>query len=388
MGRVLFRVFILVVIAFHVSQWRLRKDRSDGLCLRPPDRRGPSFGASGSVSGCRFPARNPSVVADGRWVFLPLAKPPVETPGHSRAQARAWIERALPQWPGARGLALAVWLGETSGLPEGMARLYLEGGLLHLLALSGQHVASLWLLIHGSLSWGAGLANRHRWSRALYPFAHAYLPLVAAAILLVLNPGNQPMARAAGMLAAYRLLRVRGLRSGPIQLACTCLALLLVFSPERVASDSFLLSGLATVLLCAWIENAGQGSPVATYVSLSWAMPVLLLPISAYFFGQVAWTAPVNGLVLGWTWSLLWVPWGFLAPVVGSLPGSASGMAGAEQLWLWFAASNVSAGPWVAWGYQPVWRPNGWETLALEALCIALVFGARNALRRKLLRHE
>jgi predicted membrane metal-binding protein len=363
-------------VAVHLGQWRLRKDQLDGLCGRPAPRKGPAFPPGGPVSGCRFPPRNPSVVADGRWVFRPVATPALPVSRTKlRESTRAWLKRALPQ-EGLFGLAIAVWLGDASCLPEGMARLYREGGLLHLLALSGQHVASLWLLVHAALALCAGWANQRARRRVLFWTLQTYLPLFAAAFLVILNPGNEPMARAAGMLLAFRFLRARGLSVRALQVACSSLALLLVFSPSRVASDSFALSGIATLLLCVWLENNPSRSIFATYFGLAWAMPVLLLPVSAFFFGQVAWTAPVNSWVVGWTWSLIWVPLGFLLPLLSPFEPV---LAVLEIGWGWFAASNAWATPWVEWGFQPVWRPTWIETLALEGLCVACVLGRLQA---------
>jgi competence protein ComEC len=342
------------------------------------------------VPVCRFPARNPSVVQDGRLAFRPIAvRPPSADRNRAREWVRAAIDTRLARWPGLRALSLAVWLGETSTLPDGLALLYRQGGLLHLLALSGQHVAALWLIVAGVLASVAPFAVRFESARRAYFWIGKGAPLLGAAFLVWINPGNEPMARAAAMLAAIGILALRRLRATGLQLACTSVAVLIVLSPERLASDSFLLSAVATVFLCAWMLDGKKVPGWRQYFSLSLVMPVLLLPISAFFFGQVALMAAPNALLVGWVWSVAWVPLGFAAPFLAAF----FPLTLLEKGWTFFLETQTQFAPWIAAGYRAVPRPTWLETVAWEVLAVVCVFGGRRwwaqAWRRRVKkRHE
>lgn len=382
----IFWVFVFVMMAVHLCLWRLDKNRSEGECrawaghLRP--------GKPAPVSGfrCRFPARNPGVVEDGRLAFLPWAIS--REAGGLRTGARelfmSWVQTRLTRWPKVRGLSLAVWFGQTSELPAGFKQLYRESGLLHILALSGQHVASLCLVFNALLGFLARFAISHHTARTAYRIAGRSLPIAGALALWILNPANEPVARATAMLLAYSILSTIGLRVGALQIAASCSAILLLLSPERMASDSFLLSALATLYLCAWISNA---DPFAAnwkqYLSLSLVMPILLLPACAFFFAKISPMAGVNGILVGWIWSLVWVPLGFLAPV---LPSGLLDLS--EWIWRGFCAAQDKVSFWMAWGYRSVLRPTWFEWLLAQSALTILVFGTRRKLTQWLKTHE
>jgi competence protein ComEC len=285
---------------------------------------------------------------------------------------RAWFSRfvqaRLGKWKGLRGLARAVWLGDAAGLPEGMAALYREGGLLHLLALSGQHIASFWLVVRAALWAAAPLLVRSACGRWLFACAPALAASVGALFLCALNPGNEPMARATSMLLLFTLLRSRGLACSGAQLAASAAALLLLANPSRAASDSFCLSAIATAFLCVGFDKWGTGWRAT--LALCLAMPLLMLPVGAFFFATVAPMAPLNGLLLGGIWSLGWIPLGFAAPF---LPDGVLCLL--EGVWAGFAGMHETAREWVTAGYRPVPRPSLCEWALLQMAVCWSVFG-------------
>ena len=56
------------------------------------------------------------------------------------------LEHVFKGYPGLLAFELAVWTGKTEGLPAFFKTFYKEGGLLQVLALSGQHVAAMVLV--------------------------------------------------------------------------------------------------------------------------------------------------------------------------------------------------------------------------------------------------
>lgn len=392
MYRIGFRLFFFALLVLYLGQWRLhRQDEETHCALQKPFRRVGNRSVSrltAPESGLRcLPpgVRNPGAVADGRLFFRPVVAPPVAA--WRKRLRENWarsLEQVLAPFEGLRALSQAVWLGEAKALPGAMSQLYREGGLLHLLALSGAHIGSLWLLLQGGLALLAPWANRSAGSRVLFGFLHQGPVLLLAAWLTVLNPGNEPLARASTMFFFHRLLAWRGKQVSGIQLLCSSSAFLLLMRPERVASDSFLLSTAATFFLCVWIMDDKKGNILSQYLSLSFALPLLLLPCGAFFFAKFPVMAAINGVLIGWLWTLIWVPLGFVVAVAIWLPPFFfhAIFMGAEASWQGFVASQTAASPWIGWGYVSVLRPSWLELGCLETFLLLSLAGARRMLQR------
>ncbi len=336
---------------------------------------------------CRVPLKNPGAMEDGRMglrergvnvrgAIRLLEKAPLWQ--RAREVFRARLDRVLSTIPGMHGLALAVWLGETALLPPFWMPLYREGGLLHILALSGQHVVALLFLVHflGRMVWPFAAAYRVR--RALGA-AQRWLPIAAAGVLCVLNPFNQPIHRAAFLLVAGQVIASRGVRVSGLQLVASSVALALLCVPLRLGSDSFALSAVATG--CLFAATAGRGWKAFCFLNV--AMPFLLLPATLFLFAKISPMAWVNGVLLAWIWGVFWIPLGFAVGILAAvLPvaGLASGLAGFEGLWNGFVMLHVYAGPSMAAGYRTTLRPTVFETVLLQVLVGILVGGAARQL--------
>lgn len=296
------------------------------------------------------------MVEDGRWALKSLQSPPpwAERPRLKwRACWESFLRWALADTPGLRALALAVWLGDARELPKGFAESYRAGGILHVLALSGQHFVSL-LLLFKALQWGlAPWACRRRWLRRGLVAADSVLPLVAVLFLVGINPGNAPILRAGVLWGAVTCVRACGLVVGPVQMILSTIGILIVADPSSLAANSFLLSAAATAML-GWLLDAQTSQGWRLYVLVSLAMPVLVAPWVAFCFAKVSWLAPLHGLVWGGVWSLVWVPLGFLAPGLAFLPAGNW----ADAAWGVFAESQRVLAPVFGWGYASVWRPT------------------------------
>ncbi len=380
------RLFLLLLLVAILCQWRISRQTEESHCalVQRVRREGISNFTQGrhrfSDLKCANPAlRNPGVVADGRLAFRPIVRSEVPV---WRAQLRAdWsllLSRSLRPWPGLSGLSQAVWLGEAGALPGSMFQLYLEGGLLHLLALSGAHLGSLWLLLRLLLLPVAFFAVRVELGRALYQPIQNIPMLLLVVGLVGLNPGNEPLVRAATMFFIHAGLSLKGRRVPSSQLLGVSTAVLICLRPERLASDSFLLSTVATGLLCVWFIDDKKSGYLEKYVSVSVAMPLLMVPWGAFLFAKVPWMAPFNGLVLGWIWGVLWVPVGFLAVALSVfLPGAIGFplLAGLEATWQAFVSVQTRYNESISWGYVSVIRPTWCELMVLEALIfVSLLF--------------
>jgi predicted membrane metal-binding protein len=259
-----------------------------------------------------------------------------------------------------------------------MAVLYREGGLLHLLALSGAHLGSLWWLVRGILFLLAPWTNRSAFGRWLHRLMEQGLSGGLVAWLVWINPGNEPLERASFMFFFFHLLACRGKRVGALQLLGSCTALLVLAKPERLASDSFLLSVVATFFLFLWSAEAGEPMPrLKNYLLGCAVLPIFLLPVSAFFFAKISLMAIPNGILLGWVWSLVWVPLGFLSGIAVAIPECGRVFAGTEGVWQLFVWAQEAARPWMAWGYISVVRPTWWEVVLMEGVLFNALMSGR-----------
>lgn len=182
------------------------------------------------------------IIARAR-VAARLGRVPRTEPWWQRAAGwgRARI-RELPWGPAARGLALAMWIGDLDDLPESSMHAYQALGLIHVLSVSGFHLGLVWLGIAALRSW---LPRQIRPAATL-----AGVALIWAFVAVV---GFAPSAvRSAAMLTVVGASLVvfgRGLR-GIDSFALAQVGLLAV-APEYAHQLSFQLSS-AAVLGLIW----------------------------------------------------------------------------------------------------------------------------------------
>lgn len=334
---------------------------------------GATFGRRVTVSGrlrCVVPRRNPAAVADGRHAFagptlyltgsrlrVRLEGAPAPWPARLSHAYRDWITRRLAPYPGLRGLAVAVWTGDASGLPQTLRDLYREGGLLHLIALSGQHVGALAGLLALGLKGLGGAAGLARWGWGLRTalWLAGFQGVVAGVWLGVTGFGLPPLQRALAMAFALELVRWRGLHVGATQAVASAAALLLLWDPALAESPGFLLSCAGT-----WLLQKTRG-----YLAASLLMPLLMAPLGAFYFGRFSWLSPLYNLALGGLWGLVLIPAGFLLPWLPDLPW-------AETLWEKGVAVHERVGETLGTGSLVVPRPSPVEVGLLVMGSLAL----------------
>ncbi len=320
---------------------------------------------------CRRPARNPgwgaapggSLSASGPKFRSWKTAERIGWAALVRAKFRAWISRTLARWPGLRALSMATWTGDAGALPESLRELYLEGGLLHILALSGQHVlvlAAILSLVGKTLVPLAARFGPKNFAR--YAAAGKLRLLISAIVLAAVSDGLAPLRRALAMVLFWEGLQRRRFHVGPLALLAGSAAAALVFDPALVESPSFLLSVVATAFV----------GRLAGYRRVSWVMPVLTGPLTALFFARVAWLAPLGNFLLGGIWGLLWLPMGFVAPfLAGVLPHSFGN--NAERIWTAFLGLQDRAAQVGPLAYGAVIRPWVLEAIAWETLLVILL---------------
>jgi ComEC/Rec2-related protein len=366
---------VLCFFAFlSIGNWRLSKDKAESECAeyamslwRPGTRFALSERSGNRDNKCLVRSRNPGSTEDRRTLYLPKVQKKADrnTEFPWRGAFERVLANSLAKWPGIRGLAKAVWLGETEELPEGMVERYREAGLAHLLALSGAHIVSLFLIVRVLLWMSAPILARWVMTRRLFPSLHSWSHLLGAILLAALNPTNEPMVRATVMVVVAHWLHGLRLSVTRSQWVASCAAILLLHSPERAASEGFLLSATATGILFLVLDEVSRERRLFyQYFWVCATMPVLLWPVTAFCFGKVSLLAPVSGLLMSGVWSFVWVPAAFLVlPLVLCLPCERV-LVVLEAAWQWFAQWDVVFGVWMTKGYVPVVRPT-WIEMGL-----------------------
>ena len=250
------------------------------------------------------------------------------------------LAEALPE-PQA-SLAQGVLLGMRSGIPETVEADFARSGTAHLLAISGLHVTIIAGLVLGL---AARLFGRRR-------HMHVWLALTAVWLYALLAGMQAPVSRAAIMASLFLIAEMLGRqRSTPTALAFAA-AVMVAVNPTLLWEASFQLSFVAMlglVVLTPHLQSLGQrataslagdnaqGLVAATVgylvdnLAVTLGVIIAVWPIIAYYFGIVAWVAPLATLL-----ALPALPW-----VLGS-----SGLAAA--LGAIFLPLGQAAG-WIAW---------------------------------------
>ncbi|GAA0532662.1 ComEC/Rec2 family competence protein [Chitinophaga japonensis] len=205
-------------------------------------------------------------------------------------QARAWCVHTLQQYVGggqASALAAALLIGYRYDLDKDMVQAYTNAGVVHIIAISGMHLA----LIYATLLWLLQWWPAHRFSNIIKAaiiisllWAFACVTGAAASIL-----------RAAVMFTAIAIgqLVLNRYTSTYNTLAASAF-LLLCYDPWLLLDAGFQLSYLAVlgILLCyrplydLWVIRNKWLSRCWAAMAVTLAAQVFTLPVCLYYFHQ------------------------------------------------------------------------------------------------------
>lgn len=229
-------------------------------------------------------------------------------------------------------------LGERNEVPSDLREDFIVTGVMHLLAISGQQVALVALLLVGLLT------------VLRVPPLPRFLLLSATLGYYVLLTGASPSVTRAGIMAVTVLgASVVQRRPDLFQALGVAAAAILLAEPNQLFDPGFLLSFaavLAIVLLPPVVLRAAPGITAAAarrrWTDLAWKGAVVSVaaglgtaPIAAYFFGRVS--------LVGFAANLFVVPLSSLALVLGMLALAAS------FVWSWLAVGYAAAAEASAW---------------------------------------
>jgi competence protein ComEC len=221
----------------------------------------------------------------------------------------------------ALALSMALLMAETADLPADTASAFRDGGVAHVLALSGLQLALAAALLHRAVSrTRLGLAARDA------------VVLLACAAYAAFAGGGAPVARAALMVAVFLGGRLLGRPTSPAQALGLSAFALLASDPGNLVDIGFLLTFGAVAGLAAF------GAPLASFLATSGLRPRLLgdalaatagaelavFPVQAFVFRVVPLSGLATNLVAVPLSTLQLLAAGALLPLLLASPVTAS----------------------------------------------------------------
>lgn len=252
---------------------------------------------------------------------------------------------------------LGLGMGERLDVPREIKDLMRETGTLHLMAISGLHIALaaslVWLLARGLQF----LLPSHR--------VHWQMPLLAglcfAAFYAWLTGLQPPALRTAIALAVLAILRIAARQWSPWQVWGCCIAAILISDPLAVLSQSLALSAFAVAALIFWFQwlplpdwhRARRIRPLLNLIHLQVGMLMLLMPLQVLIFHGFSISSLVANLFAVPLVTFVSVPLILLGMLLHLLP-----LAALESV-VWFAADKSLA--WLFWLLMRL--PDGWQNV-------------------------
>ena len=203
-------------------------------------------------------------------------------------------------------LLTALALGERFRFTEQHWADFRRTGTSHLVAVSGMHVALLGIVVFALVRWA--------WLRLPAPVASFDLEVAAGASLLAtayyaaLTGFAVPAQRSLVMIVIALAALASRRRLGATQVVAATLVVVLVFDPFAPLAASFWLSFVAVAVLLALaaprpLARVTEGPlrrcarAALELARLQWSIGLALLPLTAWYFGEISVVGPVVNLV-------------------------------------------------------------------------------------------
>lgn len=242
-------------------------------------------------------------LATGGHVRVIRGEGPLAALERGRSYVSQRLHATLP--PATAPLAQALALGDGGAVPRGLRDVWARAGLAHLLAVSGLHVGMVALLVFGGVRFlGA------RWpalvARVSARRLAASVTLVTVMLFCVWTGAAVPVVRATWMAAALLGAQILGRPHSALNALGVAGTALLLVDPLAVYDVGFVLSfSTVTVLLllprfeldpsARWYLRMGRAALMV--VGTSVVLLAVTAPLTALYFGHVAWLSPISNLV-------------------------------------------------------------------------------------------
>ncbi|EGQ5298839.1 ComEC family protein [Enterobacter hormaechei subsp. hormaechei] len=283
-----------------------------------------------------------------------------------RAQYLTSLQNTLSayQWG---AVILGLGMGERLSVSREIKNLMRETGTMHLMAISGLHIALaasvIWFLARGIQFFLPG-----RWIIWQIPLLAG---LIFAAFYAWLTGLQPPALRTVIALVVLAALKMSGRQWSPWQVWLTCVAAILIFDPLAVLSQSLALSAFAVAALIFWYQwlplaHWQRGWCLRTLITLLYlqvGMLLLLLPLQVLIFHGFSLSSLVANLFAVPLVTFISVPLILLGMFLHLFP-----VAALESI-VWLAADKSLAG--LFWLLMRL--PNGWQDVDERWQCLTLL---------------
>jgi hypothetical protein len=288
---------------------------------------------------------------------------------------REALQDLLRPYPHLKGIVWAVWTGDSRELDPDLVEMYRAGGLLPLVALSGQHVSVLVVMVRALVGLFGKLIFRFKLAREYYRIWDLILPSLASFLLALTSQGAPSVVRTLAMAFALCLLRFRRCLCSTTQIVCSSAALMIVWDPGLLTGISFVLSVVSTFFLVEVSQAKSVSSSFEKYFYFSTVMALLSCPLILFYFGQWSYLAPLTTICFSWLWNLLIIPVGFLVPLAGILPEGFQNrvLNLLDSGWAFLNSGQLLSQKLILESFHAYPRPTVWETLVLQASCLILL---------------
>ncbi len=243
-------------------------------------------------------------------------------PEKTRHSIALFLDQTLPQEKA--GLYRALLLGDKRGIPPPLVENFKSAGVMHLLAISGLHMALLAFCSIAFFTWLFKLNPRLLLAFQVKKIA-ALLSLIPLTIYALLAGFNPPVVRSLIMVSVFVLAQIWdrqwSLRNN---IAIACFLILLV-QPDQISSPSFQLSFAAVISISLfapffyWPETLQNTENKQSHLKkiFIWTRSALLVSLAAmagtfplllYYFNRFSPISPIATLVIEpflCFWSLL-----------------------------------------------------------------------------------
>ncbi|MEW6996539.1 DNA internalization-related competence protein ComEC/Rec2 [Colwelliaceae bacterium BS250] len=258
----------------------------------------------------------------------------------SLRQRLYWQLQPLVEHLPLKGLLLALAIGDKSLIEQQQWQILKATGTQHLMAISGLHLG----LIAG---FGVLLAKlmlnvipnnllQGRVERYLF-LMPVLFSLILACFYAYLAGFATPTIRALVMLCTFWLLRCGRCKVSYIRWLLLSISVIILLEPFALLDMGFYLSvfAVSAILFMVWryqhvIEHANQsrlaklGNFLKSLVLVQIAISLLLLPLTALFFGQITLLSPLANIVVVPFLSVTTIPLMLLATIICSVSTSGS----------------------------------------------------------------
>lgn len=198
-------------------------------------------------------------------------------------------------------------LGDTSKISQKDKEIFRKTGVSHLLAVSGQHIMIIVLLI-ASITFWLGIP----------PLSRSLVAIICLAMYGLTTAGEPSVWRAIVMYSVAVISMHIEASPGPIRPVAIAAFILLVIDPSVLNHSGFQLSFIAvlSILLLRpmfefYLKKMHLPKTIARYIAISFAAGVGTMPMVAYIFGTISLSSLIVNPMIVWVFAFI-LPTGFI----------------------------------------------------------------------------